>query len=103
MKWEHNDGSGSGGCFLQVYDPDDWSLVGESNLPGEIQSGYTIEYMKFGSNDHGDDYNVYSYFDNMIIDYTDATYPLLPEGGSSGCTQNSECDDGLYCNGAEVR
>jgi hypothetical protein len=78
MKWVRADG-----CYLNVYDADDWSLVGSSNLPGEVLDT-TVDFMRIGSNSHGEYSDTSTYFDNIILDWTDATFPLLPGGDGSG-------------------
>jgi hypothetical protein len=66
----------SGVASLAIYNPTNWSLVGSTTSP---QLTNTFQWISFGREDHH--YNgpsTHSYFDNILIDYSGAIFPLLP-------------------------
>jgi hypothetical protein len=63
-------------AYLNVYNATNMTLVGSVTLP-QITGG--IDWVAFGRFDHH--YNgpaTHSYFDNILIDYSAAAFPLLP-------------------------
>jgi hypothetical protein len=61
---------------LEVYEPTNWSRIGAATLS---QLKNTFSWISFGREDHH--YNgpaTHSYFDNILIDYTQAAFPLFP-------------------------
>lgn len=80
----HHDGP-AGKCKVAVFDPDnDWAQV-ESTVVSESVPGSKIKsWAEFGRcSPHGDNNSwpneTYSYFSHILIDYTNAAFPLLPD------------------------
>lgn len=72
IKWVANDGG-----YLQVFDPTNWSKVGESYIGGIGDT--TANVLQFGVIDGHSKYQVGSVtYDNILIDWTEAKFPLLP-------------------------
>lgn len=63
--------------YVALYDPDTWTQVGSTQ---ELEIGNTQAVsVTFGARDaHGGDPSSFTYFDNLVIDTTDATFPLGP-------------------------
>jgi hypothetical protein len=80
----HYDSSASA-CYLAAYDPDNSftqvgstvsTVAGQSTLGGGIRIGR--------SDNHGNNTlaTTKTYIDNLIVDYTNAAFPLIPSGGT---------------------
>lgn len=72
-------------CNMEVYDPDDWSLVGDGSLTVATAD---IGYVYIGDDPHGESVADYSYFDNLMVDFS-GTWPLLPTGAIQTATISS--------------
>jgi hypothetical protein len=71
---------------VAVFDPDDnWKQVGETVAADSIPGKKMNSRVKFGRcsphADHTWEHEVYSYFGQILIDYTEAKFPLLPDIG----------------------
>jgi len=64
-------------CSLMVIDPVTWTKVGESLVP-YLKSSYTIDNFQMGAG-HAFAQSGVDRWDDMIVDYTNDKYPLLPE------------------------
>ena len=65
---------------LYLYDPTTWTLVGTSSdaiIDDSITTG-SVRSITLGE-DHSLSQAVYQYFDDFMIDWTSATFPLLPQ------------------------
>jgi hypothetical protein len=65
----------AGVASLAVFNPTNWTRLGYTTLP---QLTNTFDWISFGREDHH--YNgpaTHSYFDNILIDYTTAVFPLF--------------------------
>lgn len=65
-------------CTVSLYNKSTMALVGTSTLP---TANYPAIALGFGHNPPytGTSDHKYSYFDNFIVDWTTATFPLLPD------------------------
>jgi hypothetical protein len=68
---------------LAVYEIANWSLVG-SVTSSQSAGGENVGWIKIGNSEYGTAPGTTSYFENIVIDYTAAAFPLGP--GSSGNT-----------------
>jgi hypothetical protein len=71
-------------CNVAVFDPDTWTQVGNTVSCLAGFSTISCRKIRFGRTDaHGDNpYNdTQTNFDNILIDYTNAAFPLLPDTG----------------------
>jgi hypothetical protein len=77
----HYDGV-AGECKVAVFDPDNnWVQVGDTVVADGIPGSQMKSQIKFGRVDsHSDwpDNETQSYFGHILIDYTNAAFPLLP-------------------------
>jgi hypothetical protein len=76
MLWDR----GEGRATLKVYDPATWSLVGTSTLALQADDcrGVALgRYDGHGTKPEAD--GIYHYFDDVMIDFTNASFPILPE------------------------
>lgn len=62
-------------CKVALFNPTTWAQVG-STLECAIDPGVTIQTVRIGCNGHGSRPDKHSYFDNLIMDWTTATFPL---------------------------
>ena len=104
----HHDGP-AGKSYVAVFDPDDsWALLGSvvaDSVPGSTV-GSSVEFGRCSP--HGDHTSwtdeTYSYFDHILIDYTTAAFPLLPDldtqtcsdQGGVCCASEQVCQDGTF-------
>ena len=81
----HIDGTNAT-CKIAVFDPsNNWAQVGVvSSTDSFSVTGFTPSFCGFGRTDaHGDYTNSggqQTYYDDIMIDYTNAAFPLLPDG-----------------------
>jgi hypothetical protein len=72
-------------CSVAAFDPDNnFAQVGNTVSCPNPSSTISLDYIAFGRNDlHGDnpDCTTQTYFDNIMIDYTNPPFPLLPDIG----------------------
>ena len=80
----HYDGV-MGKCFVAVFDPDGgFAQVGKT-VEAPATLGSTVNAVQFGRCDnHGNDNHndTHSYFHQILVDYTNGAFPLLPSGGN---------------------
>jgi len=76
MKWSKDDLM----VYLSLYDPINWSLVGTSSLAiiSDANQNGTAAFVQI-LQDHGVTSSSYQYYDDMLVDYTNALYPLVPD------------------------
>ena len=78
----HLDGI-SGKCKVAVFDPENgYSLVGDTAISQSVKGTKIQAYTHFGRcSVHGDEPNneTSAFFDHILIDYTNAAFPLLPD------------------------
>lgn len=65
--------------YLTLYDPVDWSLVGSvsDDIISDSTNDATIDSIIIGE-DHSLSKPFYQYWDDLVIDWTTAVYPLVP-------------------------
>lgn len=72
----------NGNCRLSVYNGSTWALVGQSDV--DIDSNSPATFVRFGRTDsHGGNQppdTSFDVYDDILIDTTNARYPLLPPG-----------------------
>jgi len=77
----------AGLCKVAVFDPDsNWSQVGETVIAESVPGAQMRGRVRIGRGAHTDHvwgHEVYSYFDNIVIDYTNGVFPLVPVAISS--------------------
>jgi hypothetical protein len=85
----HHDGP-SGKCYVAVFDPDNgFAQVGNTVVAESTVGSQVYSRIRFGRCDaHGDnkatlDDTNQSYINHILIDYTNAAFPLLPDLGNS--------------------
>src|SRR5262249_61918943 len=71
-------------AHLKVYDPADWSLVGTSTWPLEPQACETVCFGRYDA--HGYTSPANHYYDDLMIDVTNARFPLMPGLDTAGRT-----------------
>jgi hypothetical protein len=78
----HHDGP-AGVCKVAAFDPDNgWARIGDIAVAQSIPGSKVRSYAHFGRcSAHGDwpDNETSTYFDHILIDYTNGTFPLLPD------------------------
>jgi hypothetical protein len=70
----------AGRAFLNVYDVPNFDLIG--SVTHNTQSG-TIDYVQYGNGEEahaGSQGQNFNYFELSLIDWTNAAFPLVPEG-----------------------
>jgi hypothetical protein len=85
----HFDGI-NGICRVAVYDPVDWSCLGTKTAPAysntSDKTGSVSSFVRFGRKDTNHAYYTpmeeptYEHFSHIMIDYTEAKFPLIPTG-----------------------
>lgn len=70
MKWVRNDK-----CYINIYNKSDMSLAGTSSNP---VLNTAARYFRFGAGGYGANTSGLTKWDNIMWDWTDATFPLLP-------------------------
>lgn len=76
MLWDKSGGQAT----LKMYDPVTWSLAGTSTLPLQSQDCRLVaigRYDAHGTKPEAD--GLYHYYDDLMIDFTNARFPILPE------------------------
>lgn len=73
----------AGTATLRLYDSFDWSLVGESTAPLSTDAADYPKELRIGLLVAGATLAATSYWDDVLIDVTDATFPLLPSSGGA--------------------
>jgi hypothetical protein len=71
--------------YLSIFDPDnDYALVGESSITTDGQPSSSRLVLRMGRQDGHPNttQGTRSYMDNIIIDWTNHTYPLIPGAGT---------------------
>jgi len=103
----HHDGVG-GQSQVAVYDPEGgFAPVGMESVGTKV--GGVMSWVKIGRKDNHADYvteDVYAHFSHVLIDYTAAEFPLLPDGvcrdGDRDGYLSAECG-GSDCNDADAQ
>jgi uncharacterized repeat protein (TIGR02543 family) len=76
MLWDR----GNGKATLKVYDPITWSLVGTSTLALQAENCILVAFGRYdahGTKPQAD--GLYHYYDDLMIDFSNASFPILPE------------------------
>jgi hypothetical protein len=89
---------------VAVFDPDNgWAQVGETVIAESVPGSTVWSRARFGRcSPHGDHtswaYETFSYFGNLLIDYTNAAFPLLPGNVSAPELQlyGTSADQAIY-------
>ena len=63
-------------AYMKVYDAMTWQLVGNSSIALENQPCQTVCFGRY--DDHDDFSPAYHYYDDLMIDYSSAHFPILP-------------------------
>ena len=76
----------AGAATVAIFDPDNgYAQVGSNCVASATVNGQTNSSVQFGRLDnHGNntDTTTQTYFDNIIVDYTYGTFPLIPSAGT---------------------
>jgi len=95
----HYDAIG-GQCKCAAYDPDDnWKQVGNMDTCDSIAGRQASCRVRFGRCDaHGDNSAAptYSHYSHIMVDYTEAKFPLLPDGVGSVDTSSPSAPGAVY-------
>src|SRR6185503_9280394 len=68
----------TGSANLNVYRVSDWTLVG--SVVTSMTSGEDVLEIRMGNNEIGTAAGTTSYFENLVVDFTHAAFPLGPIG-----------------------
>ncbi len=76
----HQDGI-VGECKIAVFDPDTWEELESSPIVAESKPHPARSRVAFGRGHHGDFpvTETYAYFDHIMVDITNAAFPLVPD------------------------
>lgn len=76
MLWD----KANGRATLKVYDPVTWSLIGTSTLALQNEQCVSVSFGQYGAHPTAAAANgVYHYYDDLMIDFSNASFPILPE------------------------
>jgi hypothetical protein len=66
--------------YLSLYNPDSWTLVGTSSdtITSDANQDGTVEGLSI-LEDHGLTASSYIYHDDILVDWSNAKYPLVPD------------------------
>jgi hypothetical protein len=67
--------SGNGVCKVAVFDPGTWQQVGTTSTT-QLNTNVPVRFLRFGMNAHNVTSNEHSYFDDILIDWTEGKFPL---------------------------
>jgi hypothetical protein len=67
--------SGNNRCSVAVFDPNTWQQVGPTSI-SPLDPAIQVRRFRFGSNSHNLSTESYSYFDDILIDWTEGKFPL---------------------------
>jgi hypothetical protein len=88
----HFDGI-EGKTYVAAFDPDTWTQVENTVVAEAVPDSTMSGRVEFGRCDsHGDNPGcpTQTYFNHILIDYTNAAFPLVPSGGPSDTTPPSD-------------